>query len=48
MHKTKTFFNTTTKYTFNIMGVSVFTSAQKIPEGKDTYCGFFTSVDISK
>jgi len=32
--------HTTTKYTFNIKGVLVFTSAQKIPEGKDIHCEF--------
>jgi hypothetical protein len=29
---------TTTKYTFNIKGVLVFTSAGKISEGKDRQC----------
>jgi len=31
---------TTTKYTFNIRGVLAFTSARKIPEGKDTHYKF--------
>jgi len=32
--------STTTKYTFNIKRVLVFTSTQKIYEGKDTHCEF--------
>jgi len=39
--------HTTTKYTFNIKGVLVFTSARKISEGKNTHCEFLHQLTLA-